>query len=112
MNRTMNIKGFLVILSAVLVTFFALHLMLRSDLHRKADKENALRLAMSKLEDENKDLNNRLSIVGTDDYIVSSAMQNYSYVNRNDIRFEYSNPQALYAYTAEEARIMVEELGD
>ena len=39
-------------------------------------------------------------------------MQNYSYVNRNDIRFEYSNPQALYAYTAEEARIMVEELGD
>ena len=64
MNRTMNIKGFLVILSAVLVTFFALHLMLRSDLHRKADKENALRLALSKLEDENKDLNNRLSIVG------------------------------------------------
>ncbi len=112
MNRTMNIKGFLVILSAVLVTFFALHLMFRSDLHRKADKENALRLALSKLEDENKDLNNRLSIVGTDDYIVSSAMQNYSYVNRNDIRFEYSNPQALYAYTAEEARIMVEELGD
>ena len=112
MNRTMNIRGFIVIMGTILLVFFSLHLTLRSDLHRKADKENALRIALAQLEDENKDLNNRLSIVGTDDYIVSSAMQNYSYVNRNDIRFEYSNPQALYAYTEQEIRILVEEMAE
>ncbi|MCR5296324.1 MAG: hypothetical protein K6E17_02845 [Clostridiales bacterium] len=112
MNRTMNIKGFAVIMSAILVVFFSLHILLQSDLHRKTEKENAMRIALAKLEDENKDLNNRLNLVGTDEYIVSSAMQNYSYVNRNDIRFEFSNPQALYAYTEEEILILLDELGE
>ena len=39
-----------------------------------------------------------------------TAIQNYSYVNRDDIRFEYSNPQALDAYTEAEVRILVEEM--
>ena len=112
MNRTMNFTGFIVIVCSILVVFFSLHLLLQSDLHRKRDKENAMQIALAKLEDENKDLDNRLSLVGTEDYIVSSAMQNYSYVNRNDIRFEFSNPEALYAYSEEEIRILVEELAE
>jgi hypothetical protein len=32
-------------------------------------------------------------------------------VNRNDIRFEYTNPEALYAYTEGEIAILMDELG-
>ena len=31
---------------------------------------------------------------------------------RDDILFEYSNPEALYAYTEEELRILVDEMAD
>ena len=34
-----------------------------------------------------------------------------TYTHEDDIRFEYSNPQALDAYTEAEVRILVEEMG-
>ena len=34
------------------------------------------------------------------------------FVNRDDIRFEFTNPEALYAYTAEELRILVDEMAE
>ena len=43
---------------------------------------------------------------------VSSAMENYSYVQKDDIRFEYSNPEALYTYSEEELRILIDEMAD
>jgi cell division protein FtsB len=112
MQKTMTIKGFVLILALVLAAFFCLHLMMRGDLSRKAEEENALKLALTKLQEEEKDLKNQLSIVATEDYIISSARENFSYVRRDDILFEYSNPEALYAYTEEELRILVDEMAD
>jgi len=112
MYRSMNIRGFLIILGLILVVFLVLHPILRSNLNQKTEEEKALQLALTQLEDENRDLNARLSVVGTADYIVSSAMENYSYMNRDDIRFEYANPEALYAYSEEEIRIWMDEIGD
>ena len=39
-------------------------------------------------------------------------MENYSYMNKDDIRFEFTNPEALYAYTEEEIRILMDEMVD
>ena len=100
------------ILSLILAMFLFLHLMMRGDLSRKAEQEEALRLALAELQEEEKDLKNQLSIVGTEDYIVSSAMENYSYVKKDNIRFEFSNPEALYTYSEEELRILVVEMAD
>ena len=110
MNKSMNIKGFLLIIGIILIVFFTLHILMQNDLHRKAEKEGELRNALAKLEEENKKLASQMDLVGTDDYIMYTAIQNYSYVNRDDIRFEYSNPQALDAYTEAEVRILVEEM--
>ena len=112
MQKTMTLKGFAVILALVLAVFLSFHLLMKGDLTRKAEQENALRLALARLQEEEKDLKNQLSIVGTEDYIVSSARENFSYVNRDDIRFQYSNPEALYTYTEEELRILVDEMAD
>ena len=112
MQKTMTLKGFAVILALVLGLFLALHLTMKGDLRRKAEQENALKLTLTRLQEEEKDLKNQLSIVGTEDYIVSSARENYSYVGREDIRFQYSNPEALYTYTEEELRTLVDEMAD
>ena len=112
MQRTMTIRGFIVILALILAVFLCLHLIMRGDLSRKAEQEAALRQALSELQSEEKDLRNQLEIVGTEDYIVSSARENYSYLNKDDIRFEFTNPEALYAYTEQELRILVDEVAD
>ncbi len=112
MQRTMTIRGFLFLLALILAVFFCLHLIMRGDLSRKAEQEEALRQALAELQEEEKDLLNQLDVVGTEDYIVSSARENYSYVRRDDIRFRFSNPEALYSYTEEELRILVDEVAD
>ena len=112
MHRTMTVKGFIVILLLILAVFLCLHLLMRGDLTRKAEQEEALRLTLAEKQEEEKDLKNQLSIVGTEDYIVSSAMENYSYVRKDDIRFEFSNPEALYTYTEEELKILVDEMAE
>ena len=104
MHRTMTVKGFLVILSVILAVFLCLHLIMKGDLSRKAEEEEALQLALAQLKEEEKDLKNQLSIVGTEEYIVSSARENYSFLKKDEIRFEFSNPEALYTYSEEELR--------
>ena len=111
MRKTMTFRGFVFLLVLILLVFLPLHLILSKRNHEESEQEQMLREAMSHLETENRDLNAQLQVVGTDDYIVSSAIRDYSYVNRNDIRFEFTNPEALYAYTQEEIEILMSELG-
>ena len=130
MHRTMTLKGFILILFLILAVFLVFHLLMKGDLTRKAEQdvrllsaedyeiyytfgdEGILREALAQLQEEEKDLKAQLSIVGTEDYIVSSAMENYAYVKKDDIRFEFSNPEALYTYSEEELRILVDEMAD
>ena len=112
MQRTMTVKGFIVILSLILAVFLTFHLLMKGDLSRKAELEEELAQALAMLQVEEKDLKYQLNIVGTEDYIVSSAMENYSYVKKDNIRFEFSNPEALYTYSEEELRILVDEMAD
>ena len=112
MYRLMNLKGFVLILGIMLVIFLVLHLTMKSAVDDKAEKEKLLRIQKTKLEEEYKDLNNELNVIGTDDYIMSSAVKDYSYVRKDAIRFEYTNPEALYAYSAEELQILMDEMND
>ena len=112
MHKAMNLKGFALILGLMLVVFLFLHGSLNSSLKERAEKEKELRVRLTKLEEENKELNARLNVVGTDEYIMSSAVRDYAYVKRDAIRFEFSNPEVLYAYTEEELQILLDELNN
>ena len=111
-RKVMNLRGFLLILALLLAVFLIVHPILRGKYNEKAVEENALRARLLQLEDENRLLTGELEIVGTKDYIVTSAMENYSYINKDDIRFEFTNPEALYAYTEDEIRILMDEMAD
>ena len=112
MYRSMNIKGFLLILGVMLLIFLILHTSLKGTANQKAEEEKLLRVKKARLEEEFKDLNRQLNVVGTEEYIMSSAVKDYSYVKKNAIRFEITNPEVLYAYTDEELQILMDEMND
>ena len=112
MDRTMNLKGFVLILGIVLAVFLILHLTMRGSVDEKAEKEKALRVRLTQLEEENKGLNAQLNVVGTDEFIMNSAVKDHSYVRKDSIRFEYANPEALYAYSEQEMQILMDEMND
>lgn len=112
MNRTMNLKGFLLILGILLAVFLTLHLVLKGSVDEKAEKEKALRVRLTQLEEDNKALLAKLNVMGTDEYIMTSAVKDYSYVKKDAIRFEFTNPDALYAYTEDELQTLMDEMND
>ena len=112
MYRSMNLKGFLLILGIMLLVFLILHSSLKGTANQKAEEEKLLRVRKARLEEEYKNLNKQLSVVGTDEYIMSSAIRDYSYVKKDAIRFEITNPEVLYAYTEEELQILMDEMND
>ena len=112
MNRAMTFKGFILILAAVLVVFLILHSILKGSTDEQNRKQQELRVQLTRLEEENKELLARLNMAGTDEYIMSSAVKRYSYVKRDAIRFEYTNPEAIYAYSEKELQILMDEMND
>ena len=112
MYRSMNLKGFLLILGIMLLIFLVLHSSLKGTANQKSEEEKLLRVKKARLEEEFKDLNRQLNVVGTEEYIMSSAVKNYSYVKKDAIRFEITNPSVLYAYTDEELQILMDEMND
>ena len=112
MNKSMNLKGFLLILGIMLALFLIFHSALRGSVNEKAEEEKILRVRKTKLEEEFKRLNKELNVVGTDEYIMSSAVKDYSYVRKDAIRFEFTNPEVLYAYSETELQILMDEMND
>ena len=112
MYRSMNLKGFVLILAIMLVIFLVFHLTMKSAVDEKSEKAQLLRIQKTKLEEEYKNLNSELSIIGTEDYMMTSAVKEYSYGQKDAIRFEYTNPEALYAYTEEELQILMDEMNN
>ena len=112
MNRTMTFKGFILILAVALAVFLILHSILKGNADEQNRKQQELRVQLTRLEEENKDLLAKLNLVGTDEYIMSNAVKKYSYVKRDAIRFEYTNPEAIYAYSEKELQILMDEMND
>jgi len=112
MQKTMNKRGFLLVVAGMLAVFGVIYGLLCGQLNESREKESALRVTLTRTQEENTEMNAKLSEVGTEDYIVSSAMTNYSFMNKDDIRFQFSNPEALYAYTEDELKILMDEMAD
>ena len=112
MYKSMNLKGFLLILGVMLLVFIVVHSVLKGTLNEKAEEERLLQIKKTKLEEEFKSLNKQLNVVGTDEYIMSRAVRDYSYVKKDAIRFEFTNPEVLYAYSEEELQILMDEMND
>ena len=112
MRKTMNYRRFGWTIGILTAAFLLLFWIVSGRLGERQQKETALRVALTRLEEENKEIDAELKLVDTEDYIVTSAMTNYAFMNKNDLRFQFTNPEALYAYTEEELKILMDEMAD
>ena len=112
MQRSVSLKGFVLVLGLIVAVFLILHTVLRSGVDDRAEKEKELKVRLTRLEEENKDLTTQLNVVDTDDYIRSSAVRDYSFVQKDAIRFEFTNPDAIYGYSEEELAILMDEISE
>lgn len=112
MQRSVSLKGFVLVLGLIVAVFLILHTVLRSGVDERAEKEKELKVRLTRLEEENKELTTQLNVVDTDDYIRSSAVRNYSFVQKDAIRFEFTNPDAIYGYSEEELAILMDEISE
>ena len=104
MSENMNLRKFAWIAGGILAVFLVLFLLLHSQVQQTREKETGLRVTLGRLEEQNNEMNLQISQVGTEDYIVSSAMTNFAFMNKN--------PEALYAYTEDELKILMDETAD
>ena len=112
MQNSINWRRFGWIVGILIAVFLAFFLLLHHQVSESRQAESALRITLSRMEEQNKEMNAELSLVGTEDYIVTSAMTNYAFMNKNDLRFQFVNPEALYAYTESELKILMDEMAD
>lgn len=108
----MNWKGLFVLLGAVLAVFLIFHFIMQGALNNGKQKQSNLEVTLTQEEARNSGLHDELEQVGTTEYIIKNARENYAFVSRNELRFEYENPEALYAYTAEELQILMSEMAE
>ena len=112
MREVVNYRRFFWALGILTAVFLVLFLVIGNQRRGQEEQENALRVTLNRIEEENREMDARLQLVDTEDYIVSSAMNNYAFMNKNDLRFKFTNPEALYAYTEEELKILMDEMAD
>lgn len=112
MHETMNWRKFAWFSGVLLALFLVLFLVLHHHILNTRQEEDGLRRTLTGMEEENRAMNAQLSLVGTEDFIVSSAMTNYAFMNKNDLRFQFTNPEALYAYTEDELKILMDETAE
>lgn len=110
LHRVMNWRGLILICSLLLIAILTVFLVMQSQLNAQRDTRNQLQVELTNLQARNRELNAELSSVGTNEYISASARNNYSYVQKGEIRFEITNPEALYAYTEQELQNLMNEL--
>ncbi len=109
MRQTMNYRLLFWILGILLTVFLIVFFLFSGRLGETRQQETALRETLTSLEEENREIEAQLRLADSEDYIVSSAMTEYAFMNKNDLRFQFTNPEALYAYTEEELRIYFDE---
>lgn len=111
-SRVMNWKGLAIVLGIILLVFLVLHFVLRGVLDSNAQKQNELQITLTQEEARNSGLHDELVEIGTTEYIIKNARENYDFISRNELLFEYENPEALYAYTEQELQVLMSELAE
>lgn len=99
-----------VLVVIILVTFFVLMSRTqarRSDLEAKFNSQETELISLS---EALASLNTQLARMGTDGFVENEAREKYDFIKQGEIRFVFTNPEALSDYTSEEMQIIMDEM--
>ena len=112
MQNTMRWGKFVLCCALALTLFLVWNGRLKEERQRLLEEETTLRTNLADVTAQGNSLDEQIARVGTNSYVESRARQDYQYIKPGELRFEFVNPEELYAYTEEEARIRQEAMED
>lgn len=99
-----------VIVVVIFVAFFVL-MNRRSTFRSRLQETHARQEAeINSLSEGLASLNIQLQRMGTDGFVENEAREKYDFIKQGEIRFVFTNPDALSDYTQEEMQIIMEEM--
>ena len=111
MHKHMRWGKLIFLCIALLVAFFVGQNQIRERIRELTQEEIGLRFELSDLREEESELMRQIEMVGTDVYVISVARSDaYNFVKPGEMRFEYENPDALRAYSAQEREMLNYEM--
>lgn len=110
MQDTIRWGKIVLVCTLALVVFFVARGQLQSAQKQLSEEETALRIQQANLNEEQVSLEAQIALVGTDSYVESRARSDYQFIKPGELRFQFENPEELYAYSDEEARILAEAM--
>ena len=112
MQNTMRWGKIVLCCALALTLFLVWNGRLKEERQRLLEEETTLRINLAGVTAQGNSLDEQIARVGTNSYVESRARQDYQYIKPGELRFEFVNPEELYAYTEEEARIRQEAMED
>jgi cell division protein FtsB len=112
MQDTMRWGKIVLICALALTVFFVVRGQLTSAQQSMSEQETALRIQQADLNEEQVSLEAQIAQVGTDSYVETRAREDYQFIKPGELRFEFENPEELYAYSDEEAQIREEAMAE
>lgn len=103
-------KPLLLLLAVLLVVFYVVMAQSRQQVAELSTESSQLQQTYAELDQENKELNDRLNYVKTDAYVEEVASNVFHYLHEGEVRFRFSSIDVLRGYTAQEYQLLTEEL--
>ena len=100
--------GFLCVLA--FTAFFVLRGRISAQTAFYRSQETVLRVELSELREDVESIQTEINDVGSDAYIERHARTEYQFIKPGELRFGFTNEEALSAYTNEERAIYEQEM--
>lgn len=95
-GKRIKISWLIIAILVVMVVFWIASGEIESQKQTLSEQESAAILTRSRLETERSALENEILASGTDAYIENLARTQYGFLKPGEIRFEITNPEALF----------------
>jgi len=104
-----NIGWLFLAITLVFTIYIAASGRIKSERESLNQRESAQRLQLSRLETEKAALEKEIGLAGTDPYIENVARTQYGFLKPGEIRFEITNPEALYSQSEKVSLQIIEQ---
>ena len=112
-RRGRQFTGLVVILLVVLgIIFYVVMAQSRQRLDALSTHNEQLQQQYAVLDQENRDLREKLTYVATDAYIEETARNDFGYVREGEIHFHFASMDVLRGYTEAEWNALLDEFRD
>ena len=112
MNKTVSWFRIVLLGLAVMAVFLWVNQAISRRTGEMEEMETELRVELSELQEDTSRLRSSIAQVGTENYIENEARSRYGFIKTGELRYAFTNPEALDDLTDAEYAIWKKETGE